>query len=103
MAKSDATIKAEALATMHRKGFYDPNSVSIENLASMMAVATSEQGRAKALINDLARDDSTPVVYQVTDSSVMLENGSEDHVEATIERFDAGRKPTDMTDLRIVK
>jgi len=102
MAKSDATIKAEALSTLHRKGFYDPDSVAIDHLASIMAVATSEQGRAKTLINDLARDDSTPVVYQVTDQSVMLEAGSKDHVEAAIRRFDGDRLPTDMTDLRIV-
>lgn len=88
MASDDRdTIRAKIVSTLDREAFYYPRHVEIERVANL-SVATSDVGKAKTLVNELARDDSTPVRYVVTDETVALEVDSQRHAAATIRRFD---------------
>jgi hypothetical protein len=92
---TDDTIRAKLVAKMHRNGFYEPSGVSIDGLANL-AVAGSDQGRAKELVHEMARADACPVIYKRVDASVMLEVDSQDWVAAYIRRNDPDQLTWDL-------
>jgi hypothetical protein len=89
------TIRAKVLKSLHRGGFYAPRGISIQGLASM-AVATSDEKKAKELINEMARDDSTPIIYKDVGQAVMLETDSTDWVGDCIRRWDDDQLTWDL-------
>ena len=88
MSDSDDTIRAKLVRTLHRGGFFEPRSISVQGLANRSGVATSDEGRAAELAHELAREDASPVIYKRVGNSVMLEVDSEDWAVAFIRRHD---------------
>lgn len=81
----DDTIRATILAKMHREGFYDPRAVAIDRAAAF-GIASHNRGRAKALVDEMARSDQYPIKFHRVGSSVMLQKDSHSWVAAAIKR-----------------
>lgn len=81
---TDNEIKATVVEKMHNAGYYRPRGVSID-VAAQFGIASHDRGRAKALIENMANDDASPVIYKVIGEVVML---ADDHgkVAAWIQR-----------------
>ena len=92
---SDDTIRAKLLSTADRNGVYFPRKTSVEGLADH-AVATSEEGRAKELIHELARSDSEPLRYVDTGKTVSLEVDSQRWTASRIAFWDSDRLEWDQ-------
>lgn len=73
MANDDAKIKATVVLKLHHDGRYDPRAVPVEAAASW-GVASHNRGRAKELVDEMARDESSPVIYKIIGETVMLEH-----------------------------
>lgn len=70
---SDNEIKATVVEKMHNGGYYRPRGVTID-VAAQFGIASHDRGRAKALIEEMANDDASPVHYKVVGEAVMLED-----------------------------
>jgi hypothetical protein len=73
-----------------------PLTASESISAQSMAVATSDEKKAKELINEMARDDSTPVIYKDVGKAVMLETDSTNWVGDCIRRWDGDQLTWDL-------
>lgn len=84
----DDTIRAKILSTADRNGHYCPNATSVEGLADH-AVGTSDEGRAKELIHELADDDGEPLRWMNQGATVCLKTDSQEWTAARIAHWDA--------------
>lgn len=80
----DDMIRAKVVRGLHTSGHYGPDDVPIDAAASI--VATHNRGRAKELIDEMARDDASPVQFKVVGHTVSLEDDV-GKVAAFIRRF----------------
>jgi hypothetical protein len=94
---TDNEIKASVVAKMHRKGHYDPRGVKVD-VAAQFGVPSHDRGRAKDLINAMAKNEACPVVYKPKSGkqAVMLEQDSRGWVANWIARHDESALPWDL-------
>jgi len=92
---SDDTMRAKLLSTADRKGFYFPRKTSVEGLADH-AVATSGEGRAKELIDELVRSEAEPLRYVETGKTVCLNVDSQRWTASRIAYWDSDQLEWDQ-------
>lgn len=69
----DDEIRARLVTRLHRENAYAPNQmVSIQGAASM-SVPSSDEGRAKQLLDEMVNDDACPVVAMIAGQTVAIE------------------------------
>jgi hypothetical protein len=85
---TDDTIRAKVIRYLDREGVYYPRHDNIDKVATRAPVATSDEGRAKELAHDMARDDSYPVRYVHIDDSVCLKVDSQRWAASRIQSLD---------------
>lgn len=83
----DDEIRAKILSTADRRGHYCPNFTSVEGLADH-AVGTSDEGRAKELVHELADDAGEPLRWYHTGKTVCLNTDSQEWTAARIAHWD---------------
>lgn len=81
----DGIIRAKVLRHLHRKGRYKPHG-HLPVDAAATAVPTHDRGQAKALVHEMAQDDSSPLVYHVVGETVALRKDEEAWVANAIRR-----------------
>lgn len=93
---NDNTIRAKVLRYLDRNGITYPRHKTIEQVSTKAPVAASDEGRAKDLTHEMARDDSYPVRYRETDTTVCLEVDSQRWVASRIRSLDASQLTWDQ-------
>lgn len=86
---TDEHIKATIVHKMHRKGYYCPSAVPVE-AAAQMGLPNHVEGRAKALIDAMAKNDACPLRYKAGSSAnaVCLKQDSEGWTKNWIQQHD---------------
>lgn len=92
---SDDTLRARIVVKMHRKGFYAPRGVTVDN-AAQLAAASHDVGRAKDLVREMAESDDAPVKWKRVGQAVMLEQDSESWVASYVRRYDPDEMPWNL-------
>lgn len=82
------TIRAKVLRYLDRNGVYYPRHESVEKVVTQTGIAASDEGEAKELTHQMARDDSYPVRFRQIDETVCLEVDSQRWVASRIRSLD---------------
>lgn len=88
MSDSPDTLRAKVLRYLDRTGVYYPRHEAVEKVATKAGIASSDEGEAKELVHQMARDDSFPLRYRHIDESVCLEVDSQRWVASRIRSLD---------------
>lgn len=88
MSDTPDTIRAKILRYLDRNGISYPRHESVEKVVTHTGIAASDEGEAKELAHQMARDDSFPVRYRHIDSTICLEIDSQRWVASRIRSLD---------------
>lgn len=88
MSDTPDTLRAKVLRYLDRNGVYYPRHETVEQVTTKAGIAASDEGEAKELTHQMARDDSFPVRYRQIDKTVCLEVDSQRWVASRIRSLD---------------